>query len=149
MSRAVTDRLLVPIANEDDAQRTCESIRAYFDDETGPLPTIVAVHVIEKGGGAIDKAPMDLRKEQAEVVFKIVERVLDPAGFDVETDLLFGTDLVETIVDAVDETDATAIAFLPREGGFLVRFLSGNLARDLVMESPVPVITFPTEDAVS
>ena len=145
MRRRVTDRLLVPMANEEDAERTCESVRRYFGEGDDNLPTIVAVHVIEKGGGSIDKAPLELRKEEAQDVFDVATAILEPAGYDVETELLFGTDVLETILDAVAETETSAIAFLPREGGFLVRFLSGNLAKELVMESPVPVLTFPAE----
>ena len=143
MTRSVTDRLLVPIATEDDARETGEAIREYFGEESTDLPTVVAVHVIEKAGGTIDKAPMELRKEQAEAAFDVVESVLEPAGYDVETELLFGTDVVDTVLEAVEETDATAIAFLPRKGGLLVRFLSGNVAEKLVTRAPVPVLTFP------
>lgn len=147
MELTATDRLLVPIANEDDARRTCTALDQFFtaDDESDG-PTIVAIHVIQKGGGAIDKAPMDARTDQAEAAFEVARATLEPAGYHVETELLFGTDVVDTILEATVDLDATAIAFLPREGGLLVRLLTGNVAKKLIMDSPVPVLTFPAVD---
>ena len=143
MSPHLTDRILVPVANETDAERTCRSIRQHLENDSGEVrPTAVVAHVIEKADGAIDKAPLEARKEQAASIFDMVRGELEPAGYTVETELLFESDVVTAIHDAASEAGAHSIAFVPREGGFLAKLLASDLT-DLVTESPVPVITLP------
>ena len=137
------DRVLLPVATPDDAEATSAALLEHVADDVG---TVVAINVIEKGGGAIDKAPMDARKDQAEQLFRLARSALEPAGYDVETRIAFGTDVVETIHEAAEEADATAIAVLPRKGSFLVRFLTGNVAKKLMMESQIPVLALPHTD---
>ena len=140
---ALTDRILLPLANETDAERTCTAVARELSDEAEP-PSIVVTHVIEKGGGAPDKAPLGAREEQAESIFTIAEHFLDDEGFDVETDLVYGTDVVETLMAAADTHDVTALVFLPRsEGGLLSQLFAGSLSDELVLASPVPVVALP------
>ena len=140
---ALTDRILLPLANETDAERTCAALVRELDGEV-ETPTIVVTHVIEKGGGAPDKAPLAAREEQAESIFTIAENFLDDEGFAVETDLVYGTDVIETLMAAADTHDVTSIVFLPRpEGGLLSQLFAGSLADELVVASPVPVIALP------
>ena len=143
MSSHLTDRILVPIANEADAERTCRSIRQHLESDSGEArPTVVVTHVIEKADGAIDKAPLDARKEQAASIFDMVRAELEPAGYTVETELRFESDVVAAIYDTASETNAESIVFVPQEGGFLVSLLASDLT-DLVTDSPIPVITLP------
>ena len=149
MTATITDRLLVPLANQDDATATCHALRRYFNTESkGTKPTVTVLHIIEKSGGGIDKAPMDTRKAQAEKIFAIAESILEPNSFTIETEMRFATDIVEAILDVGDESESTAIAFLPRKGGRIARFLSGNLTNKLVAESPIPVLLFPQKDSL-
>ena len=144
---ALTSRILVPVANEEDAPRTCEAIAEHLSDEADTTD-VVAFHVIEKAGGAPDKAPLPAREEQAERIFKIVESYSQTFGYTVETRLVFGTDVLESILDGAVEADATSILFVPRPSGRLTRLLTGNLSSQLVSEAPVPVITLPQPSEV-
>jgi nucleotide-binding universal stress UspA family protein len=101
-----------------------------------------AIHVIEKGGGTIDKASVEQREEYAEEVFEAVEATL-PAEFDVETDVVFGTDVAQAVFDAADDFDATSIVITPRSGSRWIRLLTGDVALELVTESDRPVVVLP------
>lgn len=144
MIQLPTDRILVPIANEDDAEETCDALTRYVSgrSESTP-PVVVAVHVVEKAGGYIDKAPLEARQQQAKRVFDIVTDRLERAGFEVETELVYSTNVVDAIYETADTSNASAVVFLPREGGTLVRILSGNLTAKLVSAAEVPVLVLP------
>ncbi len=139
---ALTSRILVPVANEEDATRTCEAIAEHLSEDVDTTD-VVALHVIEKADGAPDKAPLAAREEQAERLFNIVESNSKTFGYDVETRLVYGTDVLESIVDGAVEADATSILFVPRPSGRLTRLLTGDLSSQLILEAPVPVITLP------
>jgi nucleotide-binding universal stress UspA family protein len=86
---------------------------------------------------------MEEVEAEAERAFDAVREVLGP----VETDLRYGVDVVETIIEAGREHDASAIVFTPRSGGRLVRLLTGDVALSLVTESDRPVVALPDPDA--
>jgi len=69
----LTTRMLLPVAHEEDAKRTC---RALLNHRLGEPDSskIIVVHVIEKAGGAPDKAPLPAREEQAERIFGSLSR---------------------------------------------------------------------------
>jgi nucleotide-binding universal stress UspA family protein len=129
------DRVLLPIANEADAEATVRAIDGHFDDDTA----VVAIHVVEKAGGAPDKASVEQREQEAEDAFEVVRAALG----DVETEIYYGTDVSETIFKAADDHDVTSIVVTPRGGGRLVRLLTGDVALDLVTESDRPVVVLP------
>ena len=133
------ETVLVPIAHERDAEATCEAALPPLEG----TDLIVAVHVIEKSGGFIDKAPLEQREEQAEEVFAMIEECFAGSGIDLETRLVYDTDVVEGIVETAGEVGATSIAFSPRSGGRLTKLLSGDVWHDLVKASDTPVIVLP------
>ncbi|ELZ96115.1 UspA domain-containing protein [Haloferax mucosum ATCC BAA-1512] len=137
-------RPLLPLANETDAERTCEVA----------LPRIAAaggrasvVHVIEKAGGAPDKASVEQREAVADRVFDICRRATDEAGIDLHTDLRFDTDVGDSILAAADDIDATAIVFTPRGGRSWWDLFSGAVRKRLVRDSDRPVVVLPAPDA--
>lgn len=138
----ISDRWLLPLASLSDAERTVAAV-IDVSDRTGDRPVILPIHVIEKGGGAIDKIPVDVQKEQAEDLFIHAVETLDEAGFTIEPHVVYGTDVVEAIIQAARDEAASAIVFLPREGGTLSKLLAGDLSNRLIVESPIPVITLP------
>ena len=138
----LTSRILLPVANEEDAARTCEAIAEHLSEEADTTE-VIAVHVIEKAGGAPDKAPVAAREAQAERTFRIVEQYSDILEYDVETRLVYGTDVLESLLDVATEADVTSILFVPRPSGRLTRLLTGDLSSKLVVESPVPVVSLP------
>ncbi|WP_254863623.1 universal stress protein [Halovivax gelatinilyticus] len=135
---ALFPHLLVPVASEEDARATSAALSPHLDD----IRRITAVHVIEKAGGGIDKAPMDKRRADAAAFLSIVdEKIGDRVA--VETDAYFGTDTVETLFDAAEETGADAIAFRARGGSRIARLLAGDVSTNLVTDPRVPVISLP------
>jgi len=130
------DRVVLPVADPDDAAATCEALANY---EVG---TVVAVHVIEKAGGAPDKASVEQREEYAEKVFDVVRNSLADR-VTVETEIVFGTDVADAIFRAADEHEATAIVITPRRGSRWVKLLTGDVAHSLVSETDRPLVVLP------
>ncbi|ELZ01202.1 UspA domain-containing protein [Natrialba chahannaoensis JCM 10990] len=134
-------RVVVPVANETDARQTYESIRQHV----APDVLIHVVHVIEKAGGAPDKAPLGARQRQAETVFEQALETLEPIGYKVETELRYGRDIIDEIRTVVDEHDGAVIAFVPRESSRLHRVLTGDKTRRLATVGDVPVLVLPED----
>jgi nucleotide-binding universal stress UspA family protein len=131
------DRVLLPVADEDDATA---SARALKNQQYGD---VVVVNVIEKAGGAVDKASVEQRELDAEDMFAAASAVLG----DVETDIYYGTDIVDTIFEAADDIDATAVVVTPRGGNRFVRLLSGDVALKMITENDRPVVVLPDGDS--
>ena len=139
MTGFLEERIIAPVANPDDATRTARAVDERLDPNRSKL---TFVNVVEKGGGAIDKAPVEAQRENAEDAFAVVETELADT-FEVDTVVRYGTDVVEEIIDSADEMDATAILFVPRPGGTIARFLSGNITSNLVDNDRYAVIVLP------
>lgn len=130
--------LLVPVASEADASVTCNALTPYLDD----VDRVTAIHVIEKAGGAIDKAPLEKRQEDSVDILGTVE---DAVGdrVRVETDRYYGTGVVETIFEAASDVDADAVVFRARGGSRIARLLAGDVSTRLVTDPDVPVVALP------
>jgi nucleotide-binding universal stress UspA family protein len=133
-------RPLLPVANPDDAAATAAAA----------MPRIVAVggrplvvNVVEKGGGAPDKAPLEQMEDLAEASFDVVREWAAEFDVEVDTETLYGTDVPETIFQAARDADATAIVFTPRGGNSLWDLFTGGVRSDLVTESDRPVVVLP------
>mgnify|MGYP000318431775 CR=1 FL=1 len=134
----IFDRIVAPVANPDDARATCRALSRY------PVGSVAVIHVIEKAGGAPDKASVEQREEYAEEIFDAARETLAETGLDrVETDVVFGTDVADAIFDAADDHDATAIVITPQGGSRWVRLLTGDVALSLVTETDRPVVVLP------
>jgi nucleotide-binding universal stress UspA family protein len=136
------ERVVVPVADEQDSRATAAAVSRHVDE----VQSVVAVHVVEKGGGAVDKAPVGKRRADAAAFLSVVESRLDDRVA-VETRLAFGTDVAETVVETALDAEATAIVFRPRGGSRLVRFLSGDTAARLVTDPELPVVSLGAENA--
>ncbi|WP_435067304.1 universal stress protein [Haloplanus sp. C73] len=133
-------RPLVPVASEDDARATC---RAAFPRIAAAGGRPVVVHVIEKAGGAPDKASVEQREAAAADAFAVVRDHAEDAGLDVTTEIRYGTDVAATIIDAAADVDASAVVFHPRDGSWLLDLLTGNVRDRLLEESEHPVVVLP------
>lgn len=142
MSGDLLQRLVLPVASDKDAEATARAVEPYLIDET----TLSVVHVVEKAGGAPDKAGVEQREEYAEAALSLVEDYFAEHPAEVETEILYGTDVVDTVVDHAHSFDATAIAFLPREAGVLTRLLTGQTTISMVTDTDLPVIVLPDPD---
>ena len=127
--------VLLPVAHEEDALTTAQALEPYDPER------VTALHVVEKGGGTPDKTPVEQSEELAAESYAAVRTVFPDAG----DHTAYARDVVEAIFDAVDEVDASAIAYHSRGGNRLLQFLSGDLSIKLVTKSHVPVIALPRE----
>ncbi|SIR89698.1 universal stress protein [Natronorubrum thiooxidans] len=143
MTLSFDGTVIVPVASPDDGERTATALAEYLT----PTSSVIAVNVIEKGGGVPDKAPMEQREEYAEEIFEGVRRALESTDATVETDVLYGTDVVERIFAESEARNADSVVFTPREGNRLAELLTGDVARRLIKEASVPVVALPSDDS--
>jgi nucleotide-binding universal stress UspA family protein len=129
--------VLLPVANEEDALATATALEPYQPAR------VTALHVVEKGGGAPDKTPVEQSEELAEESYAAVHTVFP----DADTHTAYARDVVEAIFDAAEEVGATAIAYRSRGGNRLVQFLSGDKSLRLVTEANRPVIALPDTES--
>ncbi len=139
MSSTLLQRIVLPVASEADAKATARAAAPYIEPDTA----VSVVHVVEKAGGAPDKASVEQREQYGEEITAIVaDRLGDRAG-SVSTEILYGEDVVDAIVAHAEAIDATAVAFLPRDSGLLSRLLSGQNTVSMVTDTDLPVIVLP------
>lgn len=130
---SLLEKVLVPVVDEADATATARAL-APHDPEA-----VLAVHVVEKAGGAPDPASVEQRKDLATAAFTALSETFP----DAETDIRYDTDVAEAIFDAAADHGASAIAFVPREGSRWIRLLTGDVSLDLVTGADRPVIALP------
>ncbi|WP_277541986.1 universal stress protein [Haloarcula laminariae] len=135
-NRNLLAHVLLPVANEDDAQATATALEPYEPAR------VTALHVVEKGAGVPDKTPVEQSEELAEASYAAVRSVFP----DADDHTAYGRDVAAEIFEAAEEVDASAIAYRSRGGGRLMQFLSGDLSLKLVTNADIPVIALPHED---
>jgi nucleotide-binding universal stress UspA family protein len=143
VARAVVslERVVVPVADDEDAVATAAALSPYLEE----IRCVTVVHVIEKGSGAADKAPMEKRQRDARRFLSTLETRLEEEVV-VETRIEFGTGVANTIVETAVETDADTIVYRPRGGSRLTRFLSGDTGLRLLTEAALPVVSITAGD---
>jgi nucleotide-binding universal stress UspA family protein len=132
------ERVVVPVASPEDARATARALDPHLDSGD----RVVAVHVIEKAGGAPDKAGVEQREEYAVEVFDALRSALDDDR-PVETEIRYGTDVTDAIFGAASDHGASAIVITPRGGSRWLRLLTGDVALDIVTETDRPVVVLP------
>ena len=139
----LTETVVVPVASPEDATTTAEA----FVPHLGDVDRVVFVHVVEKAGGAPDKASVEQREEYADGIFEAGREVLDEAGADVETDdrVVFGTSIAGAVFDLCDEIDASSVALVPRKSNRLLDILVGGRMDAFVQDNNVPVVVLPDD----
>lgn len=133
MTTKLTQHVLVPVANEEDAATTASLLESYEFEQ------ITVLHVIEKGEGVPDKTPVEQSTQIAEAAFETFREIFP----DAETETAYRRDIVKGVFEVADEINASAIAFRPRGGSRLIQWLSGDRTLRLVTEADRPVITMP------
>lgn len=144
MSESLFDRVVIPVASAMDAERTCEAALPHLRQAEGE-PHVV--HVIEHTEGYMDTASTEQLEQDAEGIFDAARETFLNADFtSFETHLHYGTDVAETVYDACEEVDATAVVFVARHASRWKRLLTGDVALNLITESPYPAIVLPDPD---
>lgn len=128
--------VLVPVAHEEDVQKTAEALKPYNPEQ------VTALHVVEKGMGVPDKTPVEQSEEIAEKSYAAVREVFPDAN----EHTAYARDIVGAIFDAAADVDASAIAYRSRGGNRIMHFLSGDLSIKLVTRAECPVIALPRTD---
>jgi nucleotide-binding universal stress UspA family protein len=129
----LTRHALVPVADRADARTTARVLEPYEFDR------ITVLHVVEKGDGVPDKTPVEQSEQVAAEAFDVFEETFP----DVETKVTYRRDVVEGIVEAADEVDASAIVFRPRGGARILQFIAGDRSLRLMTEADRPVVSVP------
>lgn len=140
MQALLFERILVPVANRKDARSTAAALKPYLDST---VDDILAVHVIEKAGGAPDKASVEQRQLDAEEIFQAMVENLADSIVSLETKILYGTSIAEAIIDGAHEFNATAIVFTPRGGSKWMKLLTEDVTAGLLSESAFPILVLP------
>lgn len=143
MEESVFQRVVVPVASREDAAATTSALVSQVDAVHG---TVIAVHVIEKANGALDKASVEQREQDTVAIFDIVRDELSHTEVPLETRVLFGTDVAATIIEAAHEVEATGIMFTPRGGSRWIKLLTGDVTHELVEDSDIPLVVLPEKD---
>jgi len=137
VSDHLLSRALVPVATAADAAATVAALTAHADE----LDAVVAVNVVAGG------APTEAEHDEATDTLGRVVTGLAGTGVDVDTRVLDGN-VVEAVVDAAGEAEATAVVFTPRAGPGPLGRLTGDTTARLVRESDRPVVALPAPTEV-
>lgn len=132
-SRELLAHVLLPVANDEDALATATALEPYQPGH------VTALHVVEKGEGVPDKTPVEQSEKLAAESYAAV-RTMFP---DADEETAYARDVVSAIFEAADEVGASAIAYRSRDGGRIMRFLSGDLSLELITNAECPVIALP------
>lgn len=135
MSQLFTESIVVPVANQEDAQATAVALEPY---DTGD---ITVLHVVEKGEGAPDKTPVEQSKQIAGESFDAFRETFPNA----KTEITYRRDVVTGIIEVARDIDASAIVFRPRNSARILQFLSGDRSLRLITEAKRPVIALSEE----
>lgn len=139
MTESIFDRVIVPVASETDAEATCEALRPHLQRTGGEAHL---VHVIEERPKYIDKAAIEQRKKRTDRIFDTATDVLDDE-YAVETHVEYDPNVPNAVRSLADELDATAIVFVTRNANRFHRFLTGDVALELITDNAYPTVVLP------
>lgn len=135
MSQLFTDSIVVPVANQADAQATAAALEPY------DVGAITILYVVEKGEGVPDKTPVEQSERVATESFTAFRETFP----ETQTETIYRRDVVTGIIEVARDIDASAIVFRPRGGSRLKQLLAGDRSLGLLTEAKRPVIALPKE----
>jgi len=141
MENDLFDRILVPIADPDDAEETARALRPHLDPNT----TLIVTHVIQ--GEAVETSVREGRDQFAGATYETFSDILYRYDLQFEWVTLEGREVAEAIIDGVEMTEATLVAFTPRDIDTWSRTIAGDPGGRLIRKSSVPVMVFPNQKA--
>jgi len=140
MTRSFVEvNVLLPIADEEDAQNTCEAVIPYL---TGKDCRVFVIHVVKQKRRNADTEAIEAR---AETVFERATACFDAVGIPTTGEVWYGIDVSETILDAAAQHAADSIVLTPRNKSVWRRLISENVIGQLARRVDQPLIIIPTD----
>jgi len=140
MTRSFVEvNVLLPIADEEDAENTCEAVIPYL---AGKDCRVFVIHVVKQKRRHADTEAIEAR---AETVFERATACFDAVGIPTTGEVWYGTDVSETILDAAGEHAADSIVLTPRKKSVWRRLISENVIGQLARQADQPLIIIPTD----
>lgn len=140
MNSELFERILVPIAGPADAEATARALRPNLDSNT----TLIVTHITQ--GETAETLVKKGRDQFAGATYETFSDILYRNDLQFEWVTLEAREVAEAIVDAVGITEATLIAFTPRDIDDWSRTISGDPSSQFIRESDVPVMVFPNQE---
>ncbi|MCX2818538.1 MAG: nucleotide-binding universal stress UspA family protein [Methanobacteriota archaeon] len=139
----LTQTVVVPVASPDDATTTAEAVAPYL----GEVERLVFVYVVEKAGGAPDKASVEQREGYADEIFETARETIGANGSSTEIDgrVVYGTGIADAVFDLCDKIGAESVALVPRDSSRLLDLLVGGRMDAFVRDNNVPVVVLPND----
>lgn len=134
MTQYLLDRVLLPVADPDDAADTVDAIAPYIDAAGS---TLTVVHVTED-----TETARDISEETRSRLFDPFRTAFGDSH-SIETAVLAGDDITAEIATAANEFGASSIGLLPRPRNHLLRLLSKEKTTRLIGDTSIPVVVFP------
>lgn len=141
MNEALFERILVPIASPDDAEATARALRPHLDSDT----TLIVTHVTQ--GTTAETTIKTGRDQFVGATYERFVDILYRDDIEFEWATLEGREVAEALVDAVGMTEATLVAFTPRDLATWERTIAGDPGGRLIREADVPVMVFPNQQS--
>jgi len=141
MNDDLFERILVPIANPDDAEATARAVRPHLDSDT----TLIVTHVTQ--GAAAETKIKTGRDQFAGATYEKFVDILYRDDLQFEWATLEGREVAEALTDAIDMMEATLVAFTPRDMDTWERTIAGDPGGKLIRETDVPAMVFPNRQA--
>ncbi|MEZ3162294.1 universal stress protein [Halorubrum sp. RMP-47] len=139
MNDELFERILVPIADPEDAEATARALRPHLDAGT----TLIVTHVTQ-GTGA--ETTIETGRDQfAGATYETFSDILYRRDLEFEWVTLAAREVAEALVDAIEMTEATLVTFTPRDIDAWKRTLAGDPGSRLIREADVPVMVFPNQ----
>lgn len=135
------ERILVPIASPEDAEATARALRPRLDSGA----TLVVTHVTESA--TAETTVKSGRDQFAGATYEAFADVLHRDDLNFEWVTLEARQVVDALVDAVDMTEATLVAFTPRDVDEWSRTAEGDPGGRLIRAADVPVLVLPNQNA--
>jgi hypothetical protein len=124
--REMLTNVFLPVAHEDDAQKTARALAPHQPDP------VTALHVVEKGEGTPDKTPVKQSEAVAAEAYAAVREVFPDAN----QHTVYSRDIVAAILEAAAEVEASAIAHCSRGGATSCSFSRVTSRSSLSPERP-------------
>lgn len=141
MNDDLFERILVPIASPDDAEATARALRPHLDVDT----TLIVTHITE--GTAAETTIKTGRDQFTGATYEKFVDILYRDDLQFEWATLEAREVSEALTDAIDMTEATLVAFTPRDIDTWERTIAGDPGGKLIREAAVPVMVFPNQQA--